>query len=113
MNDYGVILVTYNKLQQGELSKKQFVQIVKTQVKKSPFLHIGTTGAGYYQYKTGTFNPQLKEHGQKKDALWLSGNKYDFMFIRFEKASQKQVITFLKAAHKRSTHLIRKERMIK
>lgn len=109
-NDYGVILVTYDKLQRGELTKRQFVQVVKKQVDKSPFLHIGANGACYYQFTKGAFDPRLKETGKKKDSLWLSGNKYDFMFIRFEKANRKEVVTFFEETHKRNFHLIIKRR---
>ena len=109
-NDYGIILVTYDKLQRGELTKKQFVKVIKNQVDKSPFLHIGANGACYYQYIKGAFDPRLKEAGKKKDSLWLSGNKYDFMFIRFEKANRKEVVTFFEAARKHSAHLIIKRR---
>lgn len=110
VNDYGILLIAYDKLHRGELTKRQFVEIVKDRVKKSPFLHIGANGACYYQYVEGAFNPKYKKIAQKKDALWLSGDRYDFMFIRFERANRKQVITFLETAHKRSARLIMKER---
>jgi len=110
ISDYGVLLVAYDKLHRGELTKKQFVEIVKKQVDKSPFLHIGANGACYYQFTKGAFDPRLKEAGKKKDSLWLSGKDYDFMFIRFNKANRKEIVTFFEATRQRSTRLIIKRR---
>ena len=110
VSEYGIILVAYDKLHRGELTKRQFVEIVKDRVKKSPFLHIGANGACYYQYVEGAFDPRLKKIAQKKDALWLSGDRYDFRFIRFERANRKQIVTFFEEAHEHSSHLIMKER---
>ena len=87
---YPAICIAWDKYQNQEISKREWLHFMKTLCKKCGF-KVGENKVRYLQRRKGGINRTGEEESSTKDVVWTDGEWYDFIFIRLEKATLEDI----------------------